>query len=186
MGLISAAYPERGWHLSRHLSNVLEARASAGEAAALAYDQAFRKTPSNNAPTRRGLKLHNAWPVEVGSHVHSSGDTPKRSRNYKVYSGAICWEFNPKGCRRRRCCFYHVCKTCGGGHAKSECPRTGGGLQPFQGSRSINKKEGGGSGATNPSSMSKTSGFDLRQPVQFGRFPHQAGSPYHRTRGYPL
>ena len=36
MALIAAAYPERGWHLCRHLSHVLEARATAGEAAAMA------------------------------------------------------------------------------------------------------------------------------------------------------
>ena len=107
MRLILAAYPDRGWHLSNHLANVLEARSSAGDAAALAYDQAFRKKASNNPRARWDLKLLNTWTVEVGSHVRSRGDMEKRSTRQGAYSSLVCWEFNRRGCKRRRCRFEH-------------------------------------------------------------------------------
>ena len=144
MRLISAAYPERGWHLSNHLANMLEARASVGEAAAMAYDQAFRKKASNNPRARWDLKLHTAWVVEVGPHVRPRSDSDKRTTRFKTGSGAVCWEFNRKGCQRRRCRFDHACENCGGSHAKTACSRSGGGHQPFRKAAGL----GGGEGAS--------------------------------------
>ncbi|KAJ7316213.1 hypothetical protein JRQ81_002375 [Phrynocephalus forsythii] len=53
--VVQAAYPERAWHLNNHFLNVLKARKLASDAAALRYDEEFRKKVSTNKNTRWDL-----------------------------------------------------------------------------------------------------------------------------------
>lgn len=52
IGAMQAAYPERGWLLNNHYRNLLQARKLADDAAAIAYDEAFRKRASQSASIR--------------------------------------------------------------------------------------------------------------------------------------
>lgn len=52
MGLVAAAYPKWGWHLTDHMGNALKARSMV---AAMDYNEKFRKMVSLNKGTRWGL-----------------------------------------------------------------------------------------------------------------------------------
>ncbi|KAL8220493.1 UNVERIFIED_CONTAM: hypothetical protein K2H54_048154, partial [Gekko kuhli] len=65
-GVVATAYPERGWHLINHMSNVVEARVLAGEGAAIDYDETCHKLASRNERARWDLLQDKVWLREVG------------------------------------------------------------------------------------------------------------------------
>ncbi|XP_077156398.1 uncharacterized protein LOC143819120 isoform X2 [Paroedura picta] len=152
--IVAGSYPERGWHLGRYLSHILEARDIAGDEAAMEYDRLFRELASQNPDARWDLKHPDTWFVQVGSSAKRPRDRGQAGGSGRRPSGLPCWDFNNKGCRRRRCRFEHRCEVCGGGHPLPSCPK--GGMQmPFRTARPSGKKDGG-SGTAGPSSSAKT------------------------------
>ncbi|XP_077200356.1 uncharacterized protein LOC143840680 [Paroedura picta] len=152
--LIVGSYPERAWHLGRYQSHILEARNLAGDEAAMDYDRVFRELASQNEDARWDLKHPDTWMVYVGFSAHRSQEKSQQKGSGRRSSGLPCWDYNNKGCRRRRCRFDHKCEGCGGNHGLPACTRPGS-QTPFRGARSSGKKDGG-SGAAGPSTASKT------------------------------
>ncbi|XP_067321455.1 uncharacterized protein [Anolis sagrei] len=112
MGVVAAAFPERGWHLINHQIHVLRARKLAGEIAAIAYDTAFRKRASQSARTRWDLINHDIWLTEVMPSIRGKHETGRYDRSWgkKDARRAVCWEFNMGKCQRAHCRFDHVCE----------------------------------------------------------------------------
>ncbi|KAL8207524.1 UNVERIFIED_CONTAM: hypothetical protein K2H54_057481 [Gekko kuhli] len=65
MGVVISSYPERGWHLVSHMTNVLKACTMANESAAIEYDEAFRKRASYSAVARWDLINDKIWLVKA-------------------------------------------------------------------------------------------------------------------------
>ncbi|KAL8219517.1 UNVERIFIED_CONTAM: hypothetical protein K2H54_026186 [Gekko kuhli] len=152
-GVVATAYPERGWHLLNHMSNVVEARVLAGEGAAIDYDETCRKLASRNERARWDLLQDKVWLREVGPCIKGKSEVkPDRWSARKDRSRGICWEYNQGRCRRARCKFSHACELCGGGHGRVYCTRATGGQPPFRNVRplsgSANAKGGGGPSGT--------------------------------------
>ncbi|KAL8203483.1 UNVERIFIED_CONTAM: hypothetical protein K2H54_055302, partial [Gekko kuhli] len=115
-GVVATAYPERGWHLINHMSNVVEARVLAGEGAAIDYDETCRKLASRNERARWDLLQDKIWLQEVGPCIKGKSEVkPDRWSARKYRSRGVCWEYNQGRCRRARCKFSHACELCGGG-----------------------------------------------------------------------
>lgn len=160
MALVSAAFPERGWHLANHLSNVLRAKTLAGDLPAIAYDEAFRQRASHNGLARWDLCNNGIWLETVGPHARARVDTEKRKGSFRREgSRRVCWEFNQGKCHRPRCKYEHHCELCFGAHAKMACNRSAGAQQPFRGARppggSGGKREGGSGNAGSTVAASK-------------------------------
>nr|XP_008110540.1 PREDICTED: uncharacterized protein LOC103279091 [Anolis carolinensis] len=159
LGVVATSFPDRAWHLANHQKTVVKARRMAGEAAAIAYDEAFRKRVSQSARVRWDLKNHDIWLTEVGPSIKSKSDVGRLDRGWgrKDSRRAVCWEFNIGKCQRARCRFDHVCEYCTGNHTKMSCGKLGSNGQPFRSGRAGAqpgfKKEGG---ASNGSSSGRT------------------------------
>lgn len=78
MSMVSAAYPERGWHLANHLGNILKVHSLVGEAPAMQYDAKFRKLASHNEMARWDLLHEKIWVVKVGPYARQHSDNDKR------------------------------------------------------------------------------------------------------------
>lgn len=140
VGVVVAAYPERGWHLNNHYRNVLKARKLAGDVAAMAYDEAFRKRASQSASTRWDLINYKHWLVEVGPNTKGRHENSRMPRGGRREVGRrVCWEYNAGKCARPRCKFDHDCDSCMGPHPRVACPRQRNMQQPFRASRPPSK-----------------------------------------------
>lgn len=153
--LVSAAFPERAWHLMNHLSNVLKARVLAGDCLAMDYDEAFRQRASHNELARWDLRNNDIWLEVVGPHARVRGDIDKKKLGWKRdASKRLCWEFNQARCHCTRCKYEHLCEACFGHHARVACNRVSGAQMPFRGGRpsgsSGGQRDGSGHGAAEP------------------------------------
>ncbi|KAL8219210.1 UNVERIFIED_CONTAM: hypothetical protein K2H54_012798, partial [Gekko kuhli] len=63
-GVVATAYPDRGWHLLNHMSNVVKARILAGEGPAIEYDETCRKMASRDDRARWDLLQDKIWLLE--------------------------------------------------------------------------------------------------------------------------
>nr|XP_016847769.1 PREDICTED: uncharacterized protein LOC107982626 [Anolis carolinensis] len=157
--VVATSFPDRAWHLANHQKTVVKARRMAGEAAAIAYDEAFRKRASQSARVRWDLTNHDIWLTEVGPSIKSKADAGKPDRGWgrRDSRRAVCWEFNLGKCQRARCRFDHLCEYCSGNHTKMSCGKSSSNGQPFRsgqaGAQPGFKKEGG---ASNGSSSART------------------------------
>ncbi|CAI7935253.1 Hypothetical predicted protein, partial [Podarcis lilfordi] len=69
MAVVSSCYPKRGAHLVSYLAHVRRAREQAGDEAALAYDEDFRRNASLLSSTRWDQKDNNCWFEHVGPNI---------------------------------------------------------------------------------------------------------------------
>ncbi|KAL8220795.1 UNVERIFIED_CONTAM: hypothetical protein K2H54_054967 [Gekko kuhli] len=60
-GVVAMAYPERGWHLLNHMSNMVKARVLVGKGPAIDYDETYRKLTSCNDRARWDLLQDKVW-----------------------------------------------------------------------------------------------------------------------------
>lgn len=67
-GVMISAYPEWGWHLVNHISNVLKACTMANETVAIEYNEAFHKRAFYSEVARGDLINKKIWLVKVGPH----------------------------------------------------------------------------------------------------------------------
>nr|XP_003215149.1 PREDICTED: uncharacterized protein LOC100552244 [Anolis carolinensis] len=134
MGVVAIAYPERGWHLINHLSNVLKAMRVAGEAAAIDYDTAFRQRASNSSHARWDLLNTDLWLVCVLPKIKrkSEGRTLLKRVRKKDPRKRVCWKFNDGECHRECCKFEHYCENCLGPHPKLHCMQLTGEQEQFE------------------------------------------------------
>ncbi|KAL8221428.1 UNVERIFIED_CONTAM: hypothetical protein K2H54_067604 [Gekko kuhli] len=63
-GVVATAYPDRGWHLLNHMSNVVKARILAGEGPAIEYDETCHKIASRDDRARWDLLQDKIWLLE--------------------------------------------------------------------------------------------------------------------------
>ncbi|XP_077787077.1 uncharacterized protein LOC144328297 [Podarcis muralis] len=78
MAVVSSCYPKRGAHLVSYLAHVRRAREQAGDEAALAYDEDFRRNASLLSSTRWDQKDNNCWFDHVGPNIEKkSAQQPK-------------------------------------------------------------------------------------------------------------
>ncbi|XP_077790723.1 uncharacterized protein LOC144328926 [Podarcis muralis] len=79
MAVVSSCYPKRGAHLVSYLAHVRRAREQAGDEAALAYDEDFRRNASLLSSTRWDQKDNNCWFDHVGPNIEKKIRTTAKS-----------------------------------------------------------------------------------------------------------
>ncbi|XP_077783336.1 uncharacterized protein LOC144327493 [Podarcis muralis] len=150
-GVVVAAYPRRALHLVVYQSIVRTAFTSAGEKAAIKYDENFRRRAARIPSARWDRKDLDVWTTYVAPRIEK-----KQPEQQKVRSGAprpgrrlLCWDFNKGSCQRPGCKFAHMCERCNGLHPASSCYA---GRRPFRGGK------GGSQQAPKPPTPSAAAG----------------------------
>ncbi|XP_060127316.1 uncharacterized protein LOC132592812 isoform X2 [Zootoca vivipara] len=133
-GVVVAAYPRRALHLIVYQSIVRSAYNMAGEAAAIAYDERFRRRASKIDTARFDRKDLDLWTTYVAPSVSRKPAEQQRAKTqpFKAAPKLRCWDFNKGLCQRPRCIYAHTCDRCGGSHPAVNCYA---GRRPFRGGR---------------------------------------------------
>nr|XP_034954535.1 uncharacterized protein LOC118076098 [Zootoca vivipara] len=133
-GVVVAAYPRRALHMIVYQSIVRSAFTMAGEAAAIAYDEQFRRRAAKIETARWDRKDLDVWTTYVVPSVERRPIEQQKSKTsaFKASNGLRCWDFNKGLCLRQPCGYAHICERCGGTHPATSCF---GGRRPFCGGK---------------------------------------------------
>ncbi|KAL8221100.1 UNVERIFIED_CONTAM: hypothetical protein K2H54_059163 [Gekko kuhli] len=153
-GVVATAYPERGWHLLNHMSNVVEARVLAGEGAAIDYDETCRKLASRNERALWDLLQDKVCLRKVGLCIKGKSEIkPDRWSGRKDRSRAFVGNITKGDVAGHDASSAMLASSAGGGgHGRVYCTWATGGQLPFRNVRplsgSANAKGGGGPSGT--------------------------------------
>ncbi|CAI5799411.1 XP_028572535.1uncharacterized protein LOC114590431 [Podarcis lilfordi] len=123
---------------------------TAGDEAAISYDEDFRRNASLLSSKRWDQRDNNYWMEHVGPNIEKKTHDQAKPGKVDAKRRKQCWDFNRGACQRTACKYLHECDKCLGSHPAINCFK--GKQQPFRGGRGHlhQGNQGAPSGASGP------------------------------------